>query len=197
MTTGQRVIHAARAVLTTGPWLPGMARGAFGRAAAVYRQTLHWFRADDPAAYAPGRFPVFIWMHGTAETDYLYGFPAMPGATGVKVATEQYAGPVDPDAVDRTVTRAESDALFDRHVSGRLRGVTSTVERAAACLYTVTPDRGFIIDSLPGHPGVIAASACSGHGFKHSAAVGELLASRAVGADGAEAGPFGLGRFAA
>ena len=68
--TGQRVIHAARAILTAGPWLPDMAGTRLREVTSVYRQTLHWFPVHDPEEYAPGRFPVFIWMHGVAETDY-------------------------------------------------------------------------------------------------------------------------------
>ena len=195
--TRRRTIHAGRAILTAGPWLPGLADGSLRDVAAVYRQTLHWFTAEAPEDYAPGRFPVFIWMHGHAEAEYFYGFPALPGTTAVKVATEQYAGAVDPDAVDRTVSVAESDAMFSQHVAGRLRGITAERQRAAVCLYTVTPDNGFVVDHLPGRRRILVASACSGHGFKHSAAVGELLATRATGIATAASGPFDLSRFAA
>ncbi len=191
VTTGQRVIHAGRAILTAGPWLPQLAGGRLAEVTSVYRQVLHWFEVEDPAAYAPGRFPVFIWIHGAGEHDYFYGFPALPGAATVKLATEQYAGAVNPDAVDRTVHPAEAAAMFADHIAGRLRGVTAGCARSATCLYTVTPDRGFVVDTLPGRPAVLVASACSGHGFKHSAAVGEILAGTAVGET------FGLGRFAA
>ena len=126
----------------------------------------------------------------------MYGFPALPGAGTVKLASERYAETVDPDRVERAVTAAESAAFFTRHVAGRLHGVTSRAARAAACLYTVTPDSGFIVDVLAGHPHVLVASACSGHGFKHSAALGELLAARAL--DGAALpAPFSLVRYGA
>ena len=195
--TDRRVLHAARVILTAGPWLPDLAGGRLREVASVYRQTLHWFAVHDPAEYAPGRFPVFIWMHGASETDYFYGFPVLPGTRSVKVATEQYAEAVDPDTVDRAVPAAESAEVFQQHVAGRLRRVTADVQRSAACLYTVTPDRGFIIDALPGRSGVLMASACSGHGFKHSAAVGELLASQAIAASSARAEPFRLDRYSA
>jgi sarcosine oxidase len=57
-----------------------------------------------------------------------------------------------------------------------LAGVTSRVAQSVACLYTVTPDRGFIIDWHPRQDRVLAVSACSGHGFKHSAGIGNLAA---------------------
>jgi sarcosine oxidase len=65
-------------------------------------------------------------------------------------------------------------------------------------LYTVTADSGFVIDTHPRHPAVIIASPCSGHGFKHSAAIGEALAQ--VIADGGSAidlSPFRLARLVA
>ena len=44
-------------------------------------------------------------------------------------------------------------------------------------MYTNTPDRHFLIDFHPAHPQVLVASPCSGHGFKFSSAIGELLAN--------------------
>ena len=67
------MVHAPRAVLTAGPWLPDLTGGRVAGLTSVYRQMLHWFQADDPEAYAPGRSPVFIWMHGPYQEDYFYG----------------------------------------------------------------------------------------------------------------------------
>ena len=48
--------------------------------------------------------------------------------------------------------------------------------KAASCLYTVTPDANFVIQRHPDEKQIIIASPCSGHGFKHSAAIGEAIA---------------------
>ena len=203
VVTDKGRIEAGRAILAAGPWLPGLAGGALGGAGAqggragVHRQTLHWFEADEPALYAPARCPVFIWMHGTGEEDYLYGFPLLPGSPGVKAASERYgASGIDPDLVDRTVSAAESREIHRRHIAGRLRGLGGRVTQAATCLYTVTPDAGFVIDRLWADGTVIAASACSGHGFKHSPAVGERLARLATEPGHLPDAAFGLARFA-
>jgi glycine/D-amino acid oxidase-like deaminating enzyme len=45
----------------------------------------------------------------------------------------------------------------------------------------MTPDQDFIIDRHPEHPQVVYASPCSGHGFKFSSAIGEVLAAMAFG----------------
>ena len=70
--------------------------------------------------------------------------------------------------------------LRDR-VAPRFRCVTGQTIQARACLYTVTPDRQFVIDQLPDTPNVVVASACSGHGFKHSAGIGEAVALQVLG----------------
>jgi sarcosine oxidase len=197
VVTDKGRVEAGRVVMAAGPWIPGLAGPAVAAQTKVYRQTLHWFPAADPAAYAPERFPIFIWIHGQSPEDYFYGFPVLPGGTSVKVASERYAAPVDPDLSERVVSAAESAGIFERHVAGRLRGVGAAVQRAAACLYTVTPDSGFLVDLLPGTSRVVVASACSGHGFKHSSGLGEVLAQFAAG-DGplpAMLQPFGMDRF--
>jgi sarcosine oxidase len=43
------------------------------------------------------------------------------------------------------------------------------------------PDARFIIDRHPDHDRIIVASPCSGHGFKHSAGIGDVLAQMALG----------------
>ena len=46
---------------------------------------------------------------------------------------------------------------------------------SSVCLYTNTPDEDFIIDAHPAHPQVLIVSPCSGHGFKFSSAIGEIV----------------------
>ena len=187
---------AARAVVTAGAWVPGLVGGPWARRLRVMRQVLHWFRPADPTPYAAGRMPVFIWMHGRGDDDSMYGFPMVDGHPGVKVATEQYRDDTDPDAMAVAVSPEETQAMFERHVRGRLPGLTPQCVHAAACLYTVSEDAGFVIDRHPSLEHVTVVSACSGHGFKHSAAIGEALARRLCGDDDGSLRAFTLDRFA-
>lgn len=60
----------------------------------------------------------------------------------------------------------------------------------------MTPDENFIIDFKPDSKRVILVSACSGHGFKHSAAIGEILSQLAtIGTSSIDISSFSLGRF--
>jgi sarcosine oxidase len=86
--------------------------------------------------------------------------------------------------------------VFDKFVAPYIKGVTSRCVRSLSCLYTVTRDFGFVIDRHPGCERVILASPCSGHGFKHSAAIGEALAQLALdGRSAADLRAFSLARL--
>src|SRR3954452_5455693 len=99
---------------------------------------------------------------------------------GAKVAREQYVVETTPDEVERTVSADEVEEMYERHVRHRLPALSGWWVKAVVCLYTVTPDSSFLIDRLPSSPNVVVASPCSGHGFKHSAAIGESLAQLAT-----------------
>ena len=195
VVTDQGDFHAARAIITPGAWVTDLVP-SFKSLTRVRRQILHWFPLAHPEAYSPDRFPVYIWHHGYDAGDYIYGFPCLPNEKTTKVATEQSEIDTTADDVDRLVDPIESEAFYKRHVERRFDGamcpvMKRQVERRLdgslspvmkSCLYTVTPDGGFIVEET--QPGVTAVSACSGHGFKHSAGLGEALADRACSREG-------------
>lgn len=88
-------------VVSAGAWAADLLGEPFKRVLRVYRQVLFWLEARDPQTYAPGRFPIFIWMFGSGEGEHFYGFPQV--AQGVKVATEQSRVSTHPDQVERSV----------------------------------------------------------------------------------------------
>jgi sarcosine oxidase len=176
--------QAKRVILALGPWLPSFLPAPFAGRLQVTRQVMYWFpiRADypHPENFTPERMPVFIWQLPAPQS--VYGFPAIDGvATGLKIGTEQYDLSTDPDAVDRTVSAEETREMFETYVAPYFSGVSGNATRAKVCLYTCAPGARFLIDRLGDRGNVVFASACSGHGFKHSAAVGELLAKMALG----------------
>ena len=187
---------AAEAVLAAGAWSPGLAGPALAPHMAVTRQVLHWFPPADPAAFAPGRCPVYIWTYGNRPEQGFYGFPVPPGTEGVKIAMEQYQAVVaDPDRLQRGVTPEEAAAMHRDHLATRLPGLLPDALRGVVCPYTMTPDGDFIVARAPDNDRVLLVSACSGHGFKHSAGLGEAVAEMLTGrADGAGLGAFAAGR---
>lgn len=194
VVTDRETYRADRVIVTAGAWMPALLGGAFTKLLSVYRQTLFWFAPDEPSAFAPDVFPIFIWIHGATATDYFYGFPLL--SEGVKLASEQFVETTDPDRVRREVRPEEIASTYATHIRGRLAGVTDRCLRAETCLYTVTPDSRFVIDRHPESERVLVASPCSGHGFKHSAAIGEALAELTLaGESRLDLAPFALSRF--
>ena len=197
VTTDRATYTAGRLILAAGPWLPELLASQLAPYFRVYRQVLLWFGIDsDARSFLPERFPVFIWeLKGRPQG--VYGFPAVDGNRGgVKVATESYGSTTTPAGVDRNVAAEEIAAVYRDYVAPCLHGVSAQCLRAMTCLYTVTPDFGFIIDAHPASERVLVVSACSGHGFKHSAAIGEAVAQLALdGESRLDLSAFKLDRF--
>ena len=61
------------------------------------------------------------------------------------------------------------------------RMLAPRVLASTTCLYTMADDGNFVIAPHPDTERITLVSACSGHGFKHSAALGESLAQHITG----------------
>ncbi|MXQ11411.1 N-methyl-L-tryptophan oxidase [Microvirga makkahensis] len=178
IVTDQGELLAGHAIVSAGAWAPTFLGAPFRQLLSPSRQVMHWFEVEPDYARHWSKSPVFIWCHGTSPNDFFYGFPSLSGSNAVKTAGEQYDVSVHPDEVERTVTPAESAAMCETHLAGRVRGLRPDATRAVTCLYTVTPDSHFLIDRHPESERILVVSPCSGHGFKHSAAIGEVAAQQ-------------------
>lgn len=118
-----------------------------------------------------------MWPGHTIE-DYLAVWPTPPGSVGLKAMRERFDQPCHPDTVDRTVSDAEIAQLYENYIEGRVLGVNPKALRSAVCLYSETKDEHFLIDYHPDSSNVMFASACSGHGFKHSTALSEAMVAQ-------------------
>jgi sarcosine oxidase len=170
--TDSLAISADRLIVTAGAWVKHLIPQLSALVVATRQQVLY-FCPSDPAPFQIGRLPVFIFM-GNAEDEAFYGMPGFLG-TGVKVA--RHFGPqTDPDVEDRDVA-----ADYQEIVRGFLRDhipslSDAPIGLAETCLYTVAPNEQFLVDFLPSRSDVIVASPCSGHGFKFSCLIGQVLA---------------------
>jgi sarcosine oxidase len=169
---------ADKLVVSAGSWISSFIGQDLASLFKVYRQVLYWFDVKDSVDdYSPGNFPVFIWMFGSHHDDFIYGLPGIDGpAGGIKVASEQHMVDTNANDVDREVKEQEITEMYRKYIRARLPGVSSKCIKTAVCLYTSTPDSGFVIDFHPQNRNVLIVSPCSGHGFKHSAAIGEIVA---------------------
>jgi sarcosine oxidase len=171
---------AERLVVCAGPWITDMfeaGRDLF----AVHRQLMYWFPIRQGYEHLR-EMPVFVWdlggdTEGFVHLDGFYGFPALDGpAGGVKVATESYERTATPDGLQHPATPEQATAMYRRCIAPFLAWLGPDPVRSVSCLYTNTRGSRFVIDRHPEHDSVLLVSACSGHGFKHSAAIGEAAA---------------------
>ncbi len=182
---------ADRLVVTAGAWSMGLLQDLRGLAQPE-RQVLGWFQPRRPELFTPETFPIFNLEVGEG---HFYGFP-VETIPGFKIGLYHHLEEnVDPDTMDRepnvadeTVLRAAVDRYFPE-----ASGPTLTLK---TCLFTNSPDEHFILDTLPDLPQVTIGAGFSGHGFKFSSVVGEILADLALdGTTRHDIGFLGLGRF--
>ena len=172
--TPSGTIRAQKLVITAGPWSASVLAD-LGLPLQAVRQYVVHFEPQAPERFSPPGFPAFIWDVAEGE---VYGIPYLPGS-GFKVGGHDPGEPCTPETARRTVTAEEIEnvrSIFERC----LPGCATTMSMAATCLYTVTPDRHFIIDRHPEHPQVSYAAGFSGHGFKFGPTIGEVLADLAI-----------------
>ncbi len=158
---------------------------------SVTREQVTWFEPRDAAAFDPARSPVWIWL----DQPSFYGFPTYRGP-GPKVGediggrpTTAHGRSFDPDldCLDRVST----------FLGARMPDAVGRAVRTKTCLYTLTPDRDFVLDRVPDHPGVIVALGAA-HAYKFAALFGSLIAGLAADrggtAPGASAALFSISR---
>lgn len=186
--TDQDTFHARRLVITAGAWAASVLR-ELRLPLAVVRKFVGWF-ATEPDAYSVDRgYPTFYFEMPDGA---FYGFPSLDGRS---LKTAEHTGldvVADPAQVDRSCRPADVERLrsFLRPVLPQVR---EELVRHSVCFYTLTPDRHFIVDRHPDLPQVVFAAGFSGHGFKFTSVMGEVLADLAL--EGRTAAPIGFLRL--
>jgi sarcosine oxidase len=171
------VHEAGRVVIAADAWTNDLL-ASFGMRVplTITQEQVTYYAAPDPEAFAPARFPIWIWM----DDPSFYGFPtygengpkAAQDVGGREVTTDTRTFEPDPGAAARV------EAFLVEHLPGAVGPPILT----RTCLYTMTPDRDFIVDRLPGSPGVIVLQGAA-HGFKFASVLGRIAAELAF--DGA------------
>jgi len=176
LRTAAGEVTARAAVITAGPWARGVLAGALPRALPLTStvQQVRYFAPRDPATVWP---TLIEWP---PEGLCWYAVPAAGVAPGIKVAAHIPGPAVDP----RDGPFTEIDPALEEEAAGyvrdRLPGLDPAGLAAETCLYTLTPDEDFVLDTAG--PLVIGGG-CSGHAFKFGPLLGEYLADLALGQD--------------
>lgn len=169
-------IEAKKVLISSGGWIKDFLPKEEKAGYKICRQVLHWMEIESGYSHFK-ESPVIMWGFGKNPEDFIYGFPTQDGPS-IKMASESFFDTLHPENLNRSVSKGEQEAFWNEKVKGRILGLTGKFLKSEVCFYTVRKDSKFVIQQLPSFPGTLMVSACSGHGFKHSAALGEILAAR-------------------
>jgi sarcosine oxidase len=183
--TAEGELRAGRLVLAPGAWAGQLARLRVPM--RVQRRIQHYWRpTGDGADFEPGRLPIWIWEYAPGSA--AYGLPAVAGA--VKAARHHGEDPVDPGTGAEPARPDEIAAMRELLRTRIPRLAEGEWLHGKPCLYTLTPDEHFVIGVHPDAVNAVVACGFSGHGFKFSPVVGEILADLAL--TGTTAHPIAL-----
>jgi sarcosine oxidase len=170
-------IRCRRLVIAAGAWSNQVLR-SFGAQLplTITQEQVTYFATPHLAEFQPDRFPIWIWM----DDPCFYGFPAF-GEAGVKAGQDAGGQEVTADTRGFEPDQAALQRVTE-FLARRLPTALGPILYTRTCLYTLTPDRDFVLDQVPGHPQALIAIG-GGHGFKFASLIGQILSELAI--DGA------------
>jgi sarcosine oxidase len=176
VTTTGRKITAESYVFACGAWLPRIFPATLGQHIFPSRQEIFFFAPPAGSSqYAPPAMPAWY-----SFADNVYGIPDIQNR-GVKIGFDTHGHTFDPETRDRIVSQRGLRAmrgLLRKHFP-ELRDAPLAESRV--CAYENTSNGDFLIDRHPAFENVWMVGGGSGHGFKHSPAVGEYVARLLAG----------------
>lgn len=177
--TAARDFRVGQVILSSGAWMTKMQDVV---PLTAVRAPMLWWEAEDASEdFALENFPAFIRHYDDEHTLWGHGSTA---DTPVKLGPsfDEYSRMlIDPDQMLRGVRPGVDWTTVASVLPWAVPGLRNVPALVAPCLVTESPDMQFVIGRHPDRPHVILAGGCSGHGFKHAPAVGELLAQIATG----------------
>jgi sarcosine oxidase subunit beta len=188
--TGRGEISTGAVLVSCGPWTPALLQ-PLGVNVPIQASRQQVVQLAPPPAFG---------VLGVVIEDMAQGFYVRPEAGSTILAgvlEEEAEEIVSPDAFNRGV-----DFDFVERVGGMWAhrypaAREAEVRRGYASLYDITPDWQPVLGAVEGIGGLYIAAGFSGHGFKLSPALGEVLAALIAGErPGIDISMFRLSRFA-
>jgi sarcosine oxidase len=164
---------AGKLVIAAGPWASSFLSD-LGISLPVQRKSVFWYPINDDALWADRGCPAYLF--DTPECPY--GIPHLHD-DGFKIAEHGLSNakqPIaDPLQVNRELYKTDQ-ARVEEFLANHIPGVGRPYLDHSVCMYTMSPDENFIVDVHPQYPQVAFAAGLSGHGFKFTCVLGEILA---------------------
>ncbi|WP_433963453.1 N-methyl-L-tryptophan oxidase [Tunturiibacter psychrotolerans] len=177
VTTAKQTYHARSLVISVGPWFGELAPDV-SMPVVVSRRVMFWLKPlRESSSFDREVFPIFLWA--PEGSPLFYGLPRISEDGSPKVGIHSGNETCTPSTIDRRIHPRDESAMRSA-IGTRIPSLNGGISHAATCMYTMTPDEHFIIDTHPNYPQVSLAGGFSGHGFKFSSVVGEILCDLAM-----------------
>ncbi|XP_049912266.1 peroxisomal sarcosine oxidase isoform X1 [Epinephelus moara] len=198
VSTSNGVYRAKRVVITAGPWANQLlAHTGLQLPLEVVKINVCYWKEKVPGSYnVKQRFPCFLMTEGKEAKEHIYGLPSNEYPGLVKICYHM-GSETDPDQRDKQTDRSDIDIL-QRYIARCLPGLVPEPAVVESCLYTLTPDRHFVLDCHPTYSNIVFGAGFSGHGFKFGPIIGKLLCELTLGeVPSYDLSPFRIRRFQA
>lgn len=176
VVTASDTYQASCMVVAAGAWSRQLLAG-LGVPLRVVPKHQYWFASSD--VNIASSLPTYFYE---VPEGCFYGFPDIRGlGLGMKVARHSGGEPTDGPVELSELSDAEDEMAVRRFAGTHLPAASAKLLSRQACMYTLSPDEHFVIGPHPQHANVVLACGLSGHGFKFTAVLGEVLADLAMG----------------
>ncbi|SDI75238.1 N-methyl-L-tryptophan oxidase [Natribacillus halophilus] len=173
--TSTDTYYADKVIISAGAWT-GKLLSSLELPLQPMRKTFGWFEAN----YTSFRYPKLPSFYFSFHGQKYYGFPNINGS-GVKVARNDSESKVEPDLMKEDFNKYKSDEDDLRYFLEKfIPRAAGKLIKGKSCMITKTPDKNFIVDEHPKFPHVLIAGGFSGHGFKYSSVLGEILSQMII-----------------
>lgn len=173
--TDQGAFEAEKLVIAPGAWASDLLASC-GLGVQVRRKHIYWFSTARSEYQAIQGAPAFLYelSHGV-----FYGLPAV-NARGLKCG-EHSGGQIVTDPLHDARAEDPADAQrVQQFISDHLPGLSPQQQDRSVCFYAMSPDEQFLLDFHPESSRVVFTAGLSGHGFKFTSVLGEVLADWAL-----------------
>jgi sarcosine oxidase len=169
LVTDAGTFRAERLILTADAWTNELLAQLWRPInLTVTQEQVHYYASRDLDAFSPDGFPIWIWMGQPS----FYGFPAF-AEEGAKIGWDVGGREVTGDTRSFEPDQTYAETLDD-FMREHLPGGFGPYLAQKTCLYTMTPDRDFVIDLVPGYERAAVAQGAA-HAFKFASVIGKSL----------------------
>jgi sarcosine oxidase len=167
-------IVARKVIVAADAWINGLlVKTGVRYPLTVTEEQVSYFATPHLRDFMPDRFPIWI-SHG-AES--FYGFPVY-GEVATKAGLDIGGDEVEPESRRWEPNPRPYDKLV-RFLEGTIPGALGPDLFTRTCLYTMPPDRNFIIDQVKGHAGLYVLQGAA-HGAKFGCVIGRIASQLAT-----------------